>query len=39
MYVGSGPYGSETAIQAASPGTNVSYVPMYFYGFVSAGRP
>jgi cell wall-associated NlpC family hydrolase len=39
MYVGSGPFGPETAIQAAEPGTVVSFVPIYFFGFVSAGQP
>lgn len=39
MYVGSGPYGTATVIQASQPGTPVSYSPMYFAGFVSAGRP
>ncbi len=39
MYVGSGPYGSQTIIQASQPGTNVSYAPMYMIGFISAGRP
>jgi cell wall-associated NlpC family hydrolase len=39
MYVGSGPYGKATVIQAAMPGTDVSYAPIYFSGFVSAGLP
>ena len=39
MYVGSGPYGTQTIIQAASVGTNVAYYAMYWQGFVSAGRP
>lgn len=39
MYVGSGPYGAETVIQAAAPGTLVAYAPIYFVGFVGAGRP
>jgi cell wall-associated NlpC family hydrolase len=39
MYVGSGPYGTNTIIQAAETGTNVAYYPMYWPGFVSAGRP
>ncbi|HEV2360449.1 MAG TPA: C40 family peptidase [Acidimicrobiales bacterium] len=39
MYVGSGPFGANTVIQAAQTGTNVSYYPMYFGGFVGAGRP
>ena len=39
IYVGSGPYGTNTIIQAAQVGTNVAYYPMYWGGFVSAGRP
>jgi peptidoglycan DL-endopeptidase CwlO len=39
MYLGAGPYGAETAIQAAMPGTDVAYTPVYFEGLVSAGRP
>ena len=39
MYVGSGKYGSETIIQAPETGEAVSYSPMYYYGFVGAGRP
>ena len=39
IYVGSGPYGTQTIIQAAETGTNVAYYPMYWPGFVSAGRP
>jgi cell wall-associated NlpC family hydrolase len=39
MYLGSGPYGAATAIQAARPGTNVAYTPVYFAGLVSAGEP
>lgn len=39
MYVGSGPYGTQTIIQAAAPGTNVAYSPMYWEGYVSVGRP
>jgi cell wall-associated NlpC family hydrolase len=39
MYLGSGPYGAATVIQAAEPGTNVAYSPIYFEGLVSAGRP
>lgn len=39
MYLGSGPYGLATAIQAAEPGTNVAYTPVYFTGLVSAGEP
>jgi len=39
MYLGSGPFGAETVIQAAEPGTNVAFARIYFDGFVSAGRP
>ena len=39
MYVGSGPYGTETIIQAPETGQTVSYAPMYYTGFVGAGRP
>jgi cell wall-associated NlpC family hydrolase len=39
MYLGSGPFGVLTAIQAAMPGTNVAYTPVYFEGLVSAGEP
>ena len=39
MYLGSGPYGIATAIQAAEPGTNVAYTPVYLSGLVSAGQP
>ncbi|MHB1783642.1 MAG: C40 family peptidase [Acidimicrobiales bacterium] len=39
MYVGSGPYGTATIIQAPQPGQDVSYAPMYYYGLVGAARP
>jgi cell wall-associated NlpC family hydrolase len=39
MYVGSGPYGSNTIIQAAHTGTVVSFDPIWFEGLVGAGRP
>jgi len=39
MYVGSGPYGTQTIIQAAETGTNVAYYAMYWNGFVGVGRP
>ncbi len=39
VYIGSGPYGTQTIIQAAQVGTNVAYYPMYWPGFVSAGQP
>jgi cell wall-associated NlpC family hydrolase len=39
MYVGSGPYGAATIIQAAHTGTVVSFDPLWYYGLVGAGRP
>ena len=39
MYIGSGPYGTNTIIQAAYTGTLVSYAPLYTFGLVAAGRP
>lgn len=39
MYVGSGPYGAQTIIQAEETGTNVGFFPMYWVGFVAVGRP
>jgi len=39
MYVGSGPYGSQTVIQAPETGETVSYVALYTYGLVAAGQP
>jgi peptidoglycan DL-endopeptidase CwlO len=39
MYVGSGPFGADTIIQAAETGTNVAFYPIYFNGLVAAGRP
>ena len=39
MYLGAGPFGLETVIQAAEPGTNVAVGRIDFDGFVSAGRP
>jgi cell wall-associated NlpC family hydrolase len=39
MYVGSGPYGSQTIIAAAHTGTNVGYEPLFTYGLIGAGRP
>jgi hypothetical protein len=39
MYVGSGPFGTQTIIQAAETGTNVAYYSMYWSGFVGMGRP
>lgn len=39
MYVGSGPYGSNTIIQAAHTGTVVSFDPIWYEGLVGAGKP
>jgi peptidoglycan DL-endopeptidase CwlO len=39
MYVGSGPYGANTIIQAAHTGTFVSFDQIYYQGLVGAGRP
>ncbi len=39
MYVGSGPYGSQTIIQAPYTGTTVSYDALYTQGLIAAGRP
>jgi cell wall-associated NlpC family hydrolase len=39
MYVGSGPFGPATVIQAAEPGTDVALDRIYYSGLVSAGRP
>ena len=39
MYVGSGPYGSQTVIAAAHTGTLISFEPLFTYGLVGAGRP
>lgn len=39
MYLGSGPYGAETVIQAAEPGTDVAVGAIFFNGLVSAGQP
>lgn len=39
MYVGSGPYGTQTIIAAAHTGTNVGFEPMFTYGLIGAGRP
>jgi cell wall-associated NlpC family hydrolase len=39
MYLGSGPFGAETVIQAAEPGTSVALGPIFFDGLVSAGQP
>jgi cell wall-associated NlpC family hydrolase len=39
MYIGSGPYGGNTILQAEQTGTNVGYFDMYWVGFVGVGRP
>jgi len=39
MYVGSGPYGIDTIIQAAHTGTLVEFDPVWYFGLVGAGRP
>ncbi len=39
MYVGSGPYGADTIIQAAHTGTVVAFDPIWYFGLVGAGRP
>ena len=39
MYVGSGPYGSDTVIQAPFTGATVSYSPIFTDGLIGAGRP
>jgi cell wall-associated NlpC family hydrolase len=39
MYVGSGPYGTQTIIQAPYTGARVSYSPLFTEGLVAAGRP
>lgn len=39
MYVGSGPWGTSTIIQAAHTGTNIALSPIFTYGLIGAGRP
>ncbi len=39
MYVGSGPYGTQTIIQAPYTGSTVSYDLLYTFGLIGAGRP
>ncbi|MGH9293585.1 MAG: C40 family peptidase [Acidimicrobiales bacterium] len=39
MYVGRGPYGAATVLQAAHTGTRVAFAAIFFSGLVSAGRP
>jgi cell wall-associated NlpC family hydrolase len=39
MYTGSGPYGSDTVIQAPFTGSTVSYSPIFTAGLIGAARP
>ncbi len=39
MYVGSGPYGTDTIIAAAYPGTRINYAPLFTFGLIGAARP
>jgi cell wall-associated NlpC family hydrolase len=39
MYVGAGPFGTQTIIQAEETGTVVGFFPMYWNGFVGIARP
>ncbi|MGH9083364.1 MAG: C40 family peptidase, partial [Acidimicrobiales bacterium] len=39
MYVGVGPYGTGTVVQAPSPGHPVSYAAAWSQGLVGAARP
>jgi cell wall-associated NlpC family hydrolase len=39
MYVGSGPYGTDTVIQAPFTGSTVSYSPIFTEGLIGAARP
>ncbi len=39
MYVGSGPYGSDTVIQAPFTGATVQFAPLFTSGLIGAGRP
>jgi cell wall-associated NlpC family hydrolase len=39
MYVGAGPYGTQTVIQAPFTGATVEYAPLFTGGLVGAGRP
>ncbi len=39
MYTGSGPYGTETVIQAPFTGSTVSYSPIFTEGLIGAARP
>ena len=39
MYAGSGPYGTDTVIQAPFTGSTVSYSPIFTGGLIGAARP
>jgi cell wall-associated NlpC family hydrolase len=39
MYTGSGPYGTDTVIQAPYTGSTVSYSPIFTEGLIGADRP
>jgi cell wall-associated NlpC family hydrolase len=39
MFVGSGPYGGQTVIQAPYTGATVSYSPIFTDGLIGAARP
>ena len=39
MYTGSGPYGTDTVIQAPYTGSSVSYSPIFTEGLIGAARP
>ena len=39
MYAGSGPYGTDTVIQAPFTGSTVSYSPIFTAGLIGAARP
>jgi cell wall-associated NlpC family hydrolase len=39
MYTGSGPYGTDTVIQAPFTGATVSYSPIFTEGLIGAARP
>jgi len=39
MYLGAGPYGSQTLIQAAHTGTTISFGKVWTFGLIGAARP
>jgi hypothetical protein len=39
MYAGSGPYGTNTVIQAPFTGSSVSYSPIFTTDLIGAARP